>query len=152
MSDENFQPEVESQEKEEPAAQENVSSNEIAKLHRECAKYRNALKTSNEEKADVQKQFDEIKTELDSVCKQKIQQDILFKLEKFGCLKPSLVLKDMLEECDNIDEFLASYRVENPFLFESPKVKHGYSFRGGRAVNYTPSQQMNNYIRSALGR
>lgn len=152
MSDEVFQPEVENQEKTESAAQENIASNEIAKLHRECAKYRNALKASNEEKADVQRQFDEIKTELDSVCKQKIQQDILFKLEKSGCLKPSLVIKEIPEDCENIDDFLASYRAENPFLFESPKVKHGYSFRGGRASNYTTSQQMNNYIRSALGR
>lgn len=151
MTDENIQPAVDIQQ-EEPAAQYKISPNEIAKLHRECAKYRNALKASIEEKADVQKRFDDIKTELDSVHKQKYQQDILFKLEKYGCRKPDLVLKDIPENCENLEEFLSDYQKENPFLFESPKVKHGYSFRGSRASNYTPSQQMNNYIRSALGR
>ncbi len=152
MTDEKIQPVVDTAENIEPAAQNKISSNEIAKLHRECAKYRNALKAFNEEKATTQKQFDEIKTELNSVYQQKREQNILFKLEKSGCLKPSLVLKDIPEDCSDLDEFILVYQKENPFLFKCPKTKHGYSFRGNRASNYSSSQQMNNYIRSALRR
>lgn len=152
MSEEISQPAVEPQNQQEPAALDKNVSNEIAKLHRECAKYRNALKASIEEKDFACKKFDDIKSELDSVYKQKREQDILFKLEKSGCLKPSLVLKDIPSDCPDLDEFLSIYQKENPFLFKSNKVKHGYAFRGCRASNYTPSQQMNNYIRSALGR
>ncbi len=152
MSDENSQPAVENQIIEEPAAQIKNSPNELAKLHRECAKYRNALKISNDEKADFQKQLGDSKSELESVLKQKKEQDLLHKLENCGCLKPSLVLKDIPEACDDVEEFLKQYQVTYPFLFQKQKVKHGFSFNGSKQPNYTPSQQMNSYIRSALGR
>ncbi len=152
MSDELIQPAVESQKVEEPAAQKIIPPNEIAKLHRECAKYRNALKSLNDENADIQKQLGNVQSELESANKQNFQQSVLHKLELNGCLKPLLVLKDIPEDCNDIDEFLASYKKENSFLFKSEKIKHGFSFKNSRAVNYSPSQQMNNYIRSALGR
>lgn len=151
MSDEILQPVAEFSENNESATQK-LPTTEIAKLHRECAKYRNALKTSNLEKDEALKRFEEIKTELDSVCKQKREREIFYTLEKFGCLKPDLVIKDIPENCENVEDFLSSYKTQNPFLFESPKTKHGFAFRSNRAVNYSPSQQMNNYIRSALGR
>lgn len=146
------QPAVE-QEKEEPAAQKNVSQNpEVAKLHRECAKYRTALNASNEEKTALQKDFDEAKNEIENLTKQKKESEILYKLEKIGCLKPMLVLSDIPADCEDIDGFLEFYKNENRFLFSSEKNRHGFAFRGGKASNYTTSQQMNNYIRSALGR
>lgn len=146
------QPAVE-QEKEEPAAQKNVSQNpEVAKLHRECAKYRTALNASNEEKTALQKDFDEAKNEIENLTKQKKESEILFKLEKIGCLKPMLVLSDIPADCEDIDGFLNVYKNENRFLFSREKNRHGFAFRGGKASNYTTSQQMNNYIRSALGR
>lgn len=144
------QPEVENQE---PAAQKNVSQNsEVAKLHRECAKYRTALNASNEEKTTLQKNFDDAKNEIESLTKQKFEGEILHKLDKIGCLKPNLVLSEIPADCEDLDQFLKVYKNENPFLFKSEKVRHGFAFRGGKASNYTTSQQMNNYIRSALGR
>lgn len=146
------QPAVE-QEKEEPAAQKNVSQNsEVAKLHRECAKYRTALNAANEEKTTLQKDFDEAKIKIENLTKQKIESEILHKLEKIGCLKPTLVLSEIPADCEDIDEFLKVYKNENQFLFRSEKSRHGFSFRGGKTSNYTTSQQMNNYIRTALGR
>ena len=63
-----IQPEVE---KNEPAAQKNVSQNsEVAKLHRECAKYRTALNASNEEKTVLQQNFDEAKNQIENLTKQ----------------------------------------------------------------------------------
>lgn len=132
--------------------QKNAKSNELAKLHRECAKYRTALNSTSDEKISLQKQFDDLKIQLAEVTNQKREQEILFKLEKNGCLKPKLVLSEIPADCDDLDEFLSKYKNENPFLFKTKKEKHGYSFRGVRASNYTASQQMNNYIRSALGR
>lgn len=126
--------------------------NEIAKLHRECAKYRTALNSSNTEKADLEKLFQNLKADFDSVSRQKYNQEILHKLEMAGCLKPDLVLKDIPVDCENLDGFLADYKKNNNFLFKKEKVRHGFTFRGGKSTNYTPSQQMNNYIRSALGR
>lgn len=144
------QPVVES---EEPVAQKNPSQNsEVAKLHRECAKYRTALNASNEEKTTLQKNFDEAKCQIENLTKQKNEGEILHKLEKIGCLKPKLVLSEIPAECEDLDDFLVVYKKENPFLFESEKTRHGFAFRGGKASNYTTSQQMNNYIRSALGR
>lgn len=146
------QPAVE-QEKEEPVAQKNVSQNpEVAKLHRECAKYRTALNASNEEKTALQKDFDEAKNEIENLTKQKKESEIMYKLEKIGCLKPMLVLSDIPADCEDIDGFLNVYKNENRFLFSREKNRHGFAFRGGKASNYTTSQQMNNYIRSALGR
>lgn len=145
-----IQPEVE---KNEPAAQKNVSQNsEVAKLHRECAKYRTALNASNEEKTVLQQNFDEAKNQIENLTKQKFEGEILHKLDKIGCLKPKLVLSEIPADCEDIDDFLKVYKNENPFLFKSEKTRHGFSFRGGKASNYTTSQQMNNYIRSALGR
>lgn len=129
-----------------------ISKNEIAKLHRECAKYRTALNTTNDEKANLQKQFDELKIELEKIVNVKKEQEILFKLEKAGCLKPNLVLSEIPADCEDLDGFIKNYKNENLFLFERKKQKHGFSFRGSRSSNYTTSQQMNNYIRSALGR
>jgi len=126
--------------------------NQIAKLHRECAKYRTALNTSNSEKAELQKLFDDLKADYALLSKQNNDQNIIRKLERAGCLKPALVLKDIPEDCQNTDEFLEEYQALNPFLFQKPKTRHGFSFKGGKASNYTASQQMNNYIRSAIGR
>ncbi len=140
-------------ENEEPVAQKNVSQNiEVAKLHRECAKYRTALNASNEEKTALQKDFEEAKSKIENLTKQKNESEILHKLDKIGCLKPNLVLSEIPADCEDLDHFLKVYKNENPFLFKSEKIRHGFAFRGGKASNYTTSQQMNNYIRSALGR
>jgi len=127
-------------------------NDEIAKLHRECAKYRTALNSSKEEKANLQKMFDDLQNELKSVTQLKKNQEITHKLELAGCLKPDLVLADIPQDCENLEEFVDLYKKNNPFLFKQTKIKHGFAFRGGKASNYTTSQQMNNYIRSALGR
>ncbi|MCR5261571.1 MAG: hypothetical protein K6C94_06995 [Candidatus Gastranaerophilales bacterium] len=126
--------------------------NQIARLHKECAKYRTALNTSNSEKAELEKLFNNLKADYASISKQNYDQSIITKLEKAGCLKPSLVLKDIPEDCQNVDEFVQEYQQNNPFLFKKPQTRHGYTFKNGKASNYTASQQMNNYIRSALGR
>ncbi len=126
--------------------------NELAKLHRECAKYRTALNSSNSEKQELQKLVEDYKQQISDITKQNNEQKILQKLEAKGCLKPNLVLNDIPAECENIDEFLKDYAQNNPFLFKKTVSRHGFNFSGAKASNYTTSQQMNNYIRSALGR
>lgn len=125
---------------------------EIAKLHRECAKYRTSLNSANTEKAELEKLLQNLKADFETISKEKLNQEILYKLEMSGCLKPNLVLKDIPAECENLDDFLTDYKNNNPFLFQQQKTRHGFAFKGVKSTNYTSSQQMNNYIRSALGR
>jgi hypothetical protein len=131
---------------------QNSKSDEVAKLHRECAKYRTALNASKEEKQLLLSDLENLKKEFEIVLKQKNNQNVLFKLEKMGCLKPDLVMSEIPEDCSDFDEFLKNYISQNSFLFKKQKLRHGFSFQGGKTSNYTTSQQMNNYIRSALGR
>ena len=155
MSDEqtNVQPEVEQADKSVIYQKFDVKrESDISKLHKECAKYRLALKTSNEEKLSIQQQFDDVKKQLESVKIQNFEQLAILKLDKQGCLRSSLVLKDIPQDCDNLDEFIENYKKNYPFLFSKKKNKHGFSFKSGKNANYTPSQKMNNYIRSAIGR
>ena len=140
-------------EQKEPEAQNSFKQvNELAKLHRECAKYRTALNSSNSEKQELQKLVEDYKQQISDINKQNNQQKILQKLEAKGCLKPNLVINDIPAECEDIDEFLTVYAENNPFLFKKTVTRHGFNFSGAKASNYTTSQQMNNYIRSALGR
>lgn len=155
MNEENFdvQPEAESSDKSEIYQNLGVKKeSDVAKLHKECAKYRLALKTSNQEKLSIQQQFDDVKKQLESVKAQSFEQIALMKLDKQGCLRSALVLKDIPQNCENLDEFIENYKKNCPFLFSNKKNKHGFSFKGGKNANYTPSQKMNNYIRSAIGR
>ena len=166
MQEQNFQSEIENQDNiesatlqqddskdssQEPEALKS-SSSELKKLHRECAKYRTELKSSKEENVSLQKGFDELKSELESVKKSSKEQQIIHKLEKLGCLKPALVLNDIPHDCSDLDSFLSQYKNDNKFLFQTTKEKHGFSFKSGRNRNLSPAQQMNHYIRSAVGR
>ena len=155
MSDElnNVQPEVENTDKSVIYPQPDVKKDgDIARLHKECAKYRLALKNSNQEKLSIQQQFDDVRKELESVKLQNFEQLALSKLDKQGCLRSALVFKDIPQNCENLDDFIENYKKNNPFLFKKQKSKHGFSFKSGKNANYTPSQKMNNYIRSAIGR
>ena len=139
-------------EQNEPEAQNSSNKNELAKLHRECAKYRTALNSSNSEKQELEKLLEDYKQQISDINKRNNEQKILQKLETKGCLKPNLVLNDIPAECEDIDGFLSVYAENNPFLFKKTVARHGFNFSGAKASNYTTSQQMNNYIRSALGR
>lgn len=155
MNEENFnvQSEAESVDKSEIYQNSGVrKESDVARLHKECAKYRLALKTSNQEKLTVQQQFDDVRKQLESLKAQSFEQTAMMKLDKQGCLRSALVLKDIPQDCENLDEFIENYKKNCPFLFSKQKSKHGFSFKGGKNANYTPSQKMNNYIRSAIGR
>jgi len=155
MSDEltTSQPEVENTDKSVIYPQADIKKDgDIAKLHKECAKYRLALKNSNQEKLSIQQQFDDVRKELESVKIRNFEQLALLKLDNYGCLRSALVIKDIPQNCENLDDFIENYKQNNPFLFKKQKSKHGFSFKCGKNANYTPSQKMNNYIRSAIGR
>ena len=100
----------------------------------------------------LETQLNETKQQLADLQKQARDKDFTARLDKAGCLKSKLVLNEIPDDCENPDDFIARYKKENPFLFRKEKFKHGYSFKGPKARNYTASQQMNNLIRSALGR
>ncbi len=138
----------------EPGAQtqDAFSPDEKARLRREAAKYRTAAKSELARNEALSKELSETKAELERYVLERKNSLIVSKLDKAGCLKSRLVLADFPEDCDDPDEFIKAYKKENPFLFRKEKVKHGYAFKSGRAKNYSPSQQMNNLIRSALGR
>jgi len=53
---------------------------------------------------------------------------------------------------DGLDEFIEKYKEENSFLFKSPKQNIGSVFKTSGKQNLSPSQQMDAYIRAALGR
>ena len=128
---------------------------ELEKLRKEAAKYRNSTKAEEQEKLEIQAKAHEIQKELESLKAQHRTLSIIQKLDKAGCIKSELVAKDIpaqMSLSEDLDKFIEKYKEENKFLFKAPKQNAGGNFKASGAKNLTPSQQMDAYIRAALGR
>ena len=96
-----------------------------------------------------------IKKELEALKAEHRTLSIIQKLDKAGCVKSELVAKDIpsnLSSSEELDNFIRNYKEENKFLFKTPKQNAGGVFKSSGRKNLTPSQQMDAYIRAALGR
>lgn len=128
---------------------------EIEKLRKEAAKYRTSSKKEEEQKLALQTRAQEIQNELDALKNAHRTLAVIRKLDKAGCIKSELVAKDIpddLELGEGMDEFIERYKEENEFLFQQNRANNfGGTFKSTTKV-LTPSQQMDAYIRAALGR
>lgn len=129
---------------------------ELEKLRKEAAKYRSSSKEEEAQKLEIQAKAAQIQQELDSLKLEHRTLSIMRKLDKAGCVKSELVAKDIPADLDvkeGLDSFIEKYKEQNAFLFKQPKAGTiGGTFKASGAKNLTPSQQMDAYIRAALGR
>lgn len=129
---------------------------ELEKLRKEAAKYRNSSKEEESKKLEIQEKAAQIQQELDSLKLEHRTLSIMRKLDRAGCIKSELVAKDIPADLDlreGLDSFIEEYKEQNGFLFKQQKVSTiGGTFKASGAKNLTPSQQMDAYIRAALGR
>lgn len=128
---------------------------EIEKLRKEAAKYRTSSKAEAEQKLEIQAKAQEIQKELEALKAEHRNLSIIQKLDKAGCIKSELVAKDIpsdLSSGEDLNKFIENYKEQNKFLFKAPKQNAGGTFKTSGKKNLTPSQQMDAYIRAALGR
>lgn len=125
---------------------------EISKLRKESAKYRQSSRTNEAEKTAIQQKAEEIQKELEVLKSTHKTLNIVRKLDKAGCVKSELVAKDIPDDCEDIDSFIEKYKEENDFLFRAKKQSLGGTFKPSTTKALTPSQQMDAFIRAALGR
>lgn len=128
---------------------------EIEKLRKEAAKYRTSSKEEAAKKQEIQIKADEIQTALDKLKTEHRNICLMRKLDKAGCIKSELVVKDIPQNLDadkETDDFISTYKEQNAFLFTAKKQTLGSNFKVSKAQNLTSSQQMDAYIRAALGR
>lgn len=128
---------------------------EVEKLRKEAAKYRTSSKKEEEQKLALEAKAKEIQEELESLKNEHRKLNVMCKLDKAGCVKSELVAKDIPEDVSGeaLDEFIAQYKEQNSFLFQEQKgSSFGGTFKSAVTKVLTPSQQMDAYIRAALGR
>ncbi|MBS4760298.1 MAG: hypothetical protein KHX03_06335 [Clostridium sp.] len=130
----------------------NSMKKEIEKLRKESAKYRTASRNEAEQRAALEEKAHEIQKELDALRISNRSLKVLRALDKAGCIKSELVAKDIPSDCENLEEFIEEYKAMNDFLFKEKKQSYGGIFKPSSTKNLTPSQQMDAYIRAALGR
>ena len=107
---------------------------EIEKLRKEAAKYRTSSKKEEEQKLALQTRAQEIQNELDALKQEHKNLTVIRKLDRAG-------------------KFIEQYKEENGFLFQESKNNNlGGTFKTCTTKVLTPSQQMDAYIRAALGR
>ena len=125
---------------------------EIEKLREEASKNRIAAKEAIEARTLLEQQAAEIKSELETLKKAHRAELLMRKLDAAGCIKSTLVVKDIPENCDDIDTFIENYRSENSFLFNKNKISSNDFFKPQKSQLLSASQQMDRVIRKALGR
>ena len=125
---------------------------EIESLKKETAKYQNDLSNATEQNNNLQKLTNEIYSQIDDLKRANKELAILRTLDNAGCIKSDLVIKDIPADCDNLQHFIDEYKEANPFLFKKNKLNIGSNFKTSNTKSLSPSQQMDAYIRAALGR
>lgn len=129
---------------------------EIEKLRKEAAKYRNSSKFEESQKLVLQEKSQLMEQEITALKFENRRLAIIRKLDNYGCVKSELVEKDIpkdLELNESLDEFIQNYKEKNEFLFKKQRPSSiGSNFKTVGAKTLTPSQRMDVYIRSALGR
>ncbi len=125
---------------------------EIERLRKEAARYRTSSREESAIRLQIQAKADEIQNELNALKASHNSLTLIRKLDKAGCIKSELVVKDIPSDCEDVDSFITDYKKENPFLFSSKKQNIGGMFKPSKNLNLTSSQKIDKIIRSALGR
>lgn len=125
---------------------------QIAELRKEAAKNRVNAKKSETEKLTVEEQLKSLQEDFAKAKTENKNVKLQAMLDKAGCIISKLVLKDMPNDLENPQEWIDKYKEENPFLFKTDSQNHGGSHKPSGNKQLTPSQQMDAYIRAALGR
>lgn len=133
---------------------ENVEAlkKEIAELRKEAAKYRNSAKATSTEKQTVEEQLRVIQEKLQETEKENKRVKVESLLDKSGCIKSDLVAKVIPNDCEDISAWIEDFKKNNAILFKTEKQNKGGGYKPTANNNLTPSQQMDYYIRSAMGR
>jgi len=90
---------------------------------------------------------EKLKKELENLKKENFNLKTLSALEKSGCIKPDLVMKAVPENCENLQDWIDTFKSENEILFKEPQQSHGGMYKPTNSANLSPSELMNNYIR-----
>lgn len=130
----------------------NELKTQIAELRKEAASYRVTAKKSASEKQTVEEQLKSLQEEFARTKEENRTVRLQSMLDKAGCVKSELVIKDIPADCEDPKAWIEKYKQENAFLFKQEPPSHGGAYKPQGAKNLTPSQQMDNYIRTALGR
>lgn len=125
---------------------------QIAELRKEAASYRVSAKNSANEKQTVEEQLKLLQEEFKRTKEENRTVRLQSMLDKAGCIKSELVLKDIPADCEDPKAWIEKYKQDNAFLFKQESSNHGGAHKPQGAKNLTPSQQMDNFIRTALGR
>lgn len=90
---------------------------------------------------------EKLKQEIAALKSENFNLKTLSALEKSGCVKPELVMKAVPENCENLQDWIDSFKSENEILFKQPPQNHGGNYKPTNCTNLSPSELMNNYIR-----
>ena len=107
---------------------------------------KNGQKQSAEVKT-TESELEKLKKEISALKSENFNLKTLSALEKSGCIKPDLVMKAVPENCENLQDWIDSFKSENEILFKQPAQNHGGSYKPTNCTNLSPSELMNNYIR-----
>lgn len=93
------------------------------------------------------KELETLKQELEQLKNENFNIKTISSLEKAGCIKPELVMKAVPKDCENLQDWIETFKTENEILFKQPPQNHGGNFKPSNCSNLSPSELMNNYIR-----
>ena len=88
-----------------------------------------------------------LKNEISALKSENFNIKTISALEKSGCIKPELVINAVPKDCENLQDWIDSFKTENEILFRQPPQNHGGNFKPSHYSNLSPSELMNNYIR-----
>lgn len=88
-----------------------------------------------------------LKQEISALKSENFNIKTISALEKSGCIKPELVINAVPKDCENLQDWIDSFKTENEILFRQPPKNHGGNFKPSHCSNLSPSELMNNYIR-----
>ncbi len=125
----------------------NVSKSEIVQKFNEklaaasgSSKEKTKTEPVNEDILSLKKQIENLKAENLSI-------KTIRALEKSGCIMPELAAKAVPADCENLQQWIDTFKSENEVLFQPPAQNHGGNFKPTKCNNLSPTELMNNYIR-----
>ena len=97
--------------------------------------------TNNVSKSEIVQKFNEKLAAASGSSKEKtktepVNEDIL-----------SLKKQAVPADCENLQQWIDTFKSENEVLFQPPAQNHGGNFKPTKCNNLSPTELMNNYIR-----
>lgn len=118
-----------------------------AKIEERIFKVPNSPEKENESEKKYTQEIENLKKEITALKSENFNVKTLAALEKSGCLKPELVIKAVPKDCENLQDWIDTFKTENDILFKQPPRNHGGNFKPSNCCNLSPTELMNNYIR-----